>query len=417
MEVPGADALRQWKTDAWKAPSMVASYYNTVSDDHGKNRLKNHIECSLCERYSVGNDILDVGIGTGRASLPLARKGKKVTGTDSSESMLEVTRQLAGNVPVTLKVADVERQPFPDASFDTAMALNVVVHFRDWEKIMAEMLRVVRPGGRVLFDIYSLDHELTADLCTAGKTEYRENTVDFRNFLCRVKAEDIAKEATRQGATLHTLIPFNPFFGVSRWPFMVGGNHKWHRMLSWFHEDEALFECARFLEEDIIGKLSVSLAPKIMVVLEKRADPEANARWLRDYRKMESALSAGVSAETLAPFVGKAPDALRAAFGAHASQGRARAYMYRVWKLLHSVGFAMRPHRIFPTEVAEVFWEWHLQEEADERMIGFLREWRMLPAVRRTLTYRSVPLAEGLFHSQARNAFRLSRPLPGGSDH
>ncbi len=392
---------------------MVVTYHHNVSDERGKNRLKNYIECSLCERHSVGDDILDVGIGTGRASLPLARKGKNVTGIDSSESMLEVTRKLAGDLPVRLLPGDVEKLPFPDASFDTSMALNVVVHFRAWDKIMGEMLRVVRPGGRVIFDVYSLEHELAADICSLGKTAFKEDPADFQNFLCRVTAGDIVREATRQGATLRALVPFNPFSGVSRWPALFGAVNRWQRMLSWFHEDERLFQCARFLEEDIIGKLPVSLAPKIMVVLEKHPDPDANARWLENYRRMDSALAQGASAETLAPFLGRSAESLRAAFGAHASDPRSRALMYRIWKYLHAIGFSMRPHNFFPDETADLFWNWHLEEEADGRIAAFLREWRETPSVRRTFTHRGVPLAEGLLYTQARNRFRLMHPFPG----
>ncbi|MEO7426919.1 MAG: class I SAM-dependent methyltransferase [Fibrobacteria bacterium] len=413
MKTEVEDALRQWKTDAWKAPAMVATYHHNVSDEHGKNRLKNYIECSLCERYSTGMEILDVGIGTGRASLPLARKGKSVTGIDSSASMLDITRKLAGDLPVRLLPGDVEKLPFPEASFDTSMALNVVVHFRAWDKIMAEMLRVVRPGGRVIFDIYSLDHELTADICSAGKTEYRENPADFQNFLCRVKAGDIAREATRQGATLHALVPFNPFSGASRWPVLIGGVNAWHRMLSWFHADERLFECARFLEEDIVGKLSTALAPKIMVVLEKRGDAGANAQWLERYQRMEATLARGSSAESLAPFLACTAAELRSRFDAHAQDARSRGLMYRVWKYLHSIGFSMRPHDFFPTDTADLFWEWHVREAGDRRLGDFLKEWQSLPSVRRAFTYRGVPLAESLFHSQVRNRFRLTHPFPG----
>jgi ubiquinone/menaquinone biosynthesis C-methylase UbiE len=161
VESQSNDALRQWKTDAWKNPAMVDIYLNNVNDEYGKNRLKNFVEIELCDKYSVGKTILDVGIGTGRASLPLAKKGFHVTGIDSSQAMLDATKKQAGNLPVTLMPGDVEKLPFPDASFDTAMALNVVVHFRAWDKIMAEMLRVVKPGGRVIFDIYSFENELT----------------------------------------------------------------------------------------------------------------------------------------------------------------------------------------------------------------------------------------------------------------
>ena len=409
------DALRQWKTDAWKAPTMVASYLHNVSDERGKNRLKNHIECALCERHAVGKDILDVGIGTGRASLPLARKGMRVTGIDSSESMLEVTRKLAGEMPVTLLPGDVEKLPFPEASFDTAMALNVVVHFKAWENIMGEMLRVLRPGGRVIFDIYSLDHELTADLCTAGRTAYREDPEDFQNWLSRVKAEDLCREATRQGATLRALVPFNPFFGVSRWPALTGSPNGWMRMLTWFSEDESLFQCARFVEEDVIGRLSTALAPKIMVVLEKKTDAGANDRWQENYRRMESALALGASAESLAPYLGMTAEDFRAALGAHAAHGRSRVFLYRIWKMLNAIGFVMRPHSLFPQATADLFWEWHLEEEGEARARTFLEEWERMPSVRRAFSHRGLPLAEGFLSSQLRNIILRNPVEPGGS--
>jgi phosphatidylethanolamine/phosphatidyl-N-methylethanolamine N-methyltransferase len=101
-----------------------------------------------------GERVLEVGVGTGLA-LPLYLPGKRVTGIDLSAEMLEVARERVRqrhlrNVEALLEL-DAEETGFPDASFDIAVAMfvaSVVPHPR---QLLAEMRRVVRPGGHILF--------------------------------------------------------------------------------------------------------------------------------------------------------------------------------------------------------------------------------------------------------------------------
>ncbi len=101
-----------------------------------------------------GRQVLEVGVGTGLA-LPSYAPDKRITGIDLSAEMLEVARrriadQRLRNVEA-LREMDAEATDFPDASFDTAVAMlvaSVVPHPR---QLLAEMRRVVRPGGNILF--------------------------------------------------------------------------------------------------------------------------------------------------------------------------------------------------------------------------------------------------------------------------
>lgn len=101
-----------------------------------------------------GRDVLEVGVGTGLA-LPHYGADKRITGIDLSAEMLERARDRVGeqrlaNVATLLEM-DAEATIFADASFDIAVAMfvaSVVPHPR---KLMAEMRRVVRPGGHILF--------------------------------------------------------------------------------------------------------------------------------------------------------------------------------------------------------------------------------------------------------------------------
>jgi len=100
----------------------------------------------------AGRAILDVGTGTGRAALLLARDGARVTGIDASEQMLAVARQRSAeeNLPIEFRLGDAHQIPFPDRAFDVAISLRVLMHTPDWRRALAELCRVSR--DRVVFD-------------------------------------------------------------------------------------------------------------------------------------------------------------------------------------------------------------------------------------------------------------------------
>ena len=100
-------------------------------------------------------DVLEVGVGTGR-NLPFYPDDVRLTGIDLSEQMLVVARRRArelGRV-VDLRQGDAQALPFPDASFDTVVCALSLCSIPDDRKAVAEMERVLRPGGRLLL----LDH-------------------------------------------------------------------------------------------------------------------------------------------------------------------------------------------------------------------------------------------------------------------
>jgi ubiquinone/menaquinone biosynthesis C-methylase UbiE len=96
--------------------------------------------------------VLDVGTGTGRAAIALARRGAAVTGVDASAEMLAVAARRAhdAGVNVTFTPGDAHRLAYPDASFDAVVCLRVLMHTPDWRRSLAELCRVAR--GRVVFD-------------------------------------------------------------------------------------------------------------------------------------------------------------------------------------------------------------------------------------------------------------------------
>jgi ubiquinone/menaquinone biosynthesis C-methylase UbiE len=104
----------------------------------------------------AGRRILDVGTGTGRAAIALAKAGATVTGVDASREMLAVAERRAREegVAVTFAPGDAHRLPFPDGAFDAVVCLRVLMHTPDWRGSLGELCRVA--GDRVVFDYPSL---------------------------------------------------------------------------------------------------------------------------------------------------------------------------------------------------------------------------------------------------------------------
>ncbi len=108
---------------------------------------------SLVEAAGVnaGERVLDVAAGNGNASLAAARRFARVTSTDYVPELLEQGRRRAeaDGLDIEFQVADAAALPFADDSFDVVLSTFGVMFAPDQERTAAELIRVVRPGGRI----------------------------------------------------------------------------------------------------------------------------------------------------------------------------------------------------------------------------------------------------------------------------
>jgi ubiquinone/menaquinone biosynthesis C-methylase UbiE len=114
---------------------------------------RRHLITSLLEGAygrDAGLNILDIGCGTGAMLDELAPFGD-VTGADFAPEALAFCRQRGDHYPLTR--ADVRRLPFADDSFDVVTAMDIIEHIDDDKAASSEILRVLKPGGRLFVTV------------------------------------------------------------------------------------------------------------------------------------------------------------------------------------------------------------------------------------------------------------------------
>jgi ubiquinone/menaquinone biosynthesis C-methylase UbiE len=104
---------------------------------------------------------LEIGCGTGRFTAPFAAKGINLVAVDISDDMLAATRhklqQRSGSDrEVQLLKADARALDFPSAEFDVVFSFNVINHIPQYEKVIEEVARVLKPGGYFIVGFPSL---------------------------------------------------------------------------------------------------------------------------------------------------------------------------------------------------------------------------------------------------------------------
>ena len=148
------------ETSARPADRAVANDYDSFAEAYSAEN-----EASLLNAYYerpamlalagdvAGRRILDAGCGSGPLFAALRDRGAIVTGFDKSAGMVELARRRLGD-GADLQVAELGGPlPFPDGEFDDVIASLVLHYLEDWGPPLAELRRVLKPGGRLLVSV------------------------------------------------------------------------------------------------------------------------------------------------------------------------------------------------------------------------------------------------------------------------
>lgn len=117
----------------------------------GYHKLIDDQAAAIVQRVGTGKALLEVGCGTGLILERVAKFAQRAEGVDVSPGMVEHARRRGLDV----RVADATSLPYADAVFDVAFSFKVLAHVPRFDEALDEMLRVVRPGGHIVFDIYN----------------------------------------------------------------------------------------------------------------------------------------------------------------------------------------------------------------------------------------------------------------------
>ncbi len=134
----------------------MSNYYNQIAHIYDATRplpqiVSEQIADCILKIVAVTPEttFLEPGIGTGRTSLAIIRRGYSYTGIDISEEMMDQLRHKLAGVPHNLNLiqADASSLPFKNASFDVVLTTHVLHCLPDWLQGLAEIRRVLKPNG------------------------------------------------------------------------------------------------------------------------------------------------------------------------------------------------------------------------------------------------------------------------------
>ena len=143
-----------------------------------------------------GRRVIDVGTGTGRAAIALARLGAQVMGVDASAHMLDVARKRAtqAGVSIAFERDDAHALPFAAGTFDHAVSLRVLMHTPDWRRCLGELCRVARHSVVIDFPALASAAVFQA-IARHAAHALNPNVEAYRVFALRT----ITREFARQG--------------------------------------------------------------------------------------------------------------------------------------------------------------------------------------------------------------------------
>jgi len=183
--------------------------------------------------------VLDVACGRGASSFVIANEhpGTQVTAVDLLPENIAGARALYGNAPnLTYREGDASHLELPDASFDRVLCLEAAFHFPDRNRFLAELGRVVRPGGRVVIVDFMATAGADSPVWKSEAADLVRETWQWERFdseaqyRANAEANGFRVDACRDWSA-HVTMPIQSLFNLVAWL----GRRRWGRRIMTIH--------------------------------------------------------------------------------------------------------------------------------------------------------------------------------------
>lgn len=203
-------AMAQWNTNpcgALEGDVHDAAYFDRVERERYRQQ---YWQRQFFDYASHGDaKVLEVGIGLGTDIRQFAKAGAEVAGVDITDRHLELTAENFATMGKTidLRNADATAIPFPDNHFDVVHSFGVLHHIPDVDRVLAEIHRVLKPGGILQCAVYHRMSLATFALFTRGTLRGDLFRLGRKGVLAQIEA----------GADGRTIVPYVKLYSKREW--------------------------------------------------------------------------------------------------------------------------------------------------------------------------------------------------------
>ena len=164
-EQPISSVLEQEKQTVKEVYNVIAEEYDLrFSAETPSDKRFNEMEMNfILGKLKPEDEVLDLGCGTGRFTVPMAERVRQVTGLDLCPAMMEKAREktLQRGLRVEFKEGDMTNLQFADKSFDVVTSMVALMHIPldQRQAVFSEAARVLKPGGRMIINVKNATFE------------------------------------------------------------------------------------------------------------------------------------------------------------------------------------------------------------------------------------------------------------------
>ena len=180
--------------DAWWDPDGV------VGPLHEINPVRVEYFCGVLGDLA-GQQLLEIGCGGGLMAEEYARRGASVTAVDRSAASIAVAAQHArsSGLKIAYTPSVGERLPFSDGSFDAVLSADTLEHVDDVNLVVSEAARVLRPGGRFVYDTVNRTWKSRLLLVWLPQNVFHIAPPDTHDYARFIKPEELRSIMARHG--------------------------------------------------------------------------------------------------------------------------------------------------------------------------------------------------------------------------